>query len=210
MKRRTKFTSQSGTSLIELIVVLVIISVLVTFAVAQFGSPKKNLERQNIVRELKVSLERARFDSVKRRAVTVNEKAKITIHNATSFSLSTDSNQNGIVEYNEARRVEFADSGINFVGANLAYPITVSFDRRGFITATNGIGAKITPNFTICKNCTASTVNAENSNTLSISPTGTVVLLASGKDIWLYENPEVTAVNTDSQINQKVTVNPAP
>jgi prepilin-type N-terminal cleavage/methylation domain-containing protein len=94
MERRTKFTSQSGTTLVELIVVLVIISVLVSFAVAQFGSSKKNLERQNIVRELKVSLERARFDSVKRRAVNVNEKAKITIHNATSFSFSTDLNQN--------------------------------------------------------------------------------------------------------------------
>ena len=57
---------QAGVSLIEVLIVLVIVAVLVTIAIAQFSRPKEVFQRQNIAREFKVALERARFDSVKR------------------------------------------------------------------------------------------------------------------------------------------------
>lgn len=210
MNKKTSPTSQKGISLLELLIVLAAGLILATFAVAQFSSSKKNLERQNIVRELKVSFERARADSVKRRAVNPNEMANVTINNAVSFSLATDLNQSGTIDFAEVKQINFADSGIRFVGNNLNFPITIRFDRRGFINATNGIGAAVFPNFTICENCTTSTVNAENSNTVSISPTGTVLITAGGENLPTFENPEVSAVSVGSQINQSVTVTPSP
>ena len=103
---KTSFTAQSGKSLVELIVVLVVATILATFALVQFGSAKKSLERQNIVRELKVSFERARFDSVKRRAVDVGEMANVTINNAVSFNATTDLNQSGTIDISETREID--------------------------------------------------------------------------------------------------------
>lgn len=200
--------SQSGKSLIEILMVLVIVGILVTFSIAQFGNSKKNLERQNIVRELKVSLERARYDSVKRRAVNLDQMAYVTINDTASFSLAIDLNQNGTVESGEAREIDFANSGINFVGDASAYPIIVRFDRHGFITATEKNGAATTPNFTICKNCTASSANAENANVISVSPTGTVLMTAGGETAPTSASPAGSPIPAGSHINRKVTVNP--
>lgn len=160
------------------------------------------------MRELKVSLERARFDSVKRRAANVNQIANITINNTVSFNVTTDLNQNGTIDVEETREIDFAGNGVNFVGNNLNYPIIIRFDHHGFVTATNGIGTEITPNFTICKNCTVSTINAGNSHSISVSPTGTVLMTAGGENFQPFENPTVSTVAVGSQINQLVSVNP--
>lgn len=84
------------------------------------------------MRELKVSLERARFDSVKRRAANVNQIANITINNTVSFNVTTDLNQNGTIDVEETREIDFAGNGVNFVGNNLNYPIIIRFDHHGF------------------------------------------------------------------------------
>lgn len=73
--------------MIELIVVVVVVSVLVLFAVATFGDAGDVFDTQNVARELKVNMERARFDSVKRRPSNVGEMAKIVIVGATSFTV---------------------------------------------------------------------------------------------------------------------------
>lgn len=220
------FGSQSGKSLIELLVVLVVAAVLVTLAVAQFGKTEKTFQRQNLAREFKVNLERARFDSVKRRANgTVGNLSRVIITSATSFTAITDLNQNGTLEANESRVVNFgAQSGIRFVG-DLIYPITMSFDRHGHIAATNGVmidgsPQAIVPNFTICdKECTVETANAANANIISISPSGTVAMLKGGEAVPTFASPTVAAaadaelmnpwLRTSSE-NDNGTVEPTP
>src|SRR5690606_12428047 len=59
----------AGFSFVELMVVIVIIVIVATLALMQRGSANEQFQRQNVARELKVALERARFDSVKRRAL---------------------------------------------------------------------------------------------------------------------------------------------
>ena len=86
---------QAGVSLIEVLIVLVIVAVLVTIAIAQFSRPKEVFQRQNIAREFKVALERARFDSVKRRPATVADEAKVIVNSSTSFSYITDLDGDG-------------------------------------------------------------------------------------------------------------------
>lgn len=196
---------QSGKSLIEILVVLVVASILVSFAIAQFGSSKEFFGRQNLAREFKVNLERARFDSIKRRAEGgLNNLSRVTIESATSFSITTDLNQNGVLEDRESRQINFSNqSGVRFVGLT-SYPVTISFDRHGHISALNGEtpAQPVTPVFTICgRDCSLETADATNSNIISISPSGTVAMLAGGDTQPTFENPDVSDVDANTGVN---------
>ena len=195
-----KMDSQSGKSLIEVLIVVVISSVLVTFAVAQLGQSRSNLQRQNIARELKVSLERARFDSVKRRASVATNMARVRIDSATSFSVITDINQNGTIDTTDVRQVNFSSSNTRIVGI-AAFPVTISFDQRGQISVTGG-----TSTFIICETCTAETATAQNSNVISVSPTGTVSMMSGGESQPTFQNPVVSDVETGWDIKSSVSL----
>ena len=67
---RLSYTTQGqdGTTLVEALVVILIISIVAAMAIMNRGSADEQFKRQNLARELKVAFERARFDSVKRRA----------------------------------------------------------------------------------------------------------------------------------------------
>src|SRR5438128_1555056 len=120
--------SQSGASLMEVLIVVAIAAILVTFAITQFGRSNRNLDRQNIAREFKVSLERARFDSVKRRASSSADESTVTVLSPTSFSYTTDLNQNGQIDNPaETRTVDFASRGsdVTIAGTAFVYPITI-------------------------------------------------------------------------------------
>src|SRR5689334_13162247 len=93
--KKPGFQSQRGVSLVEILVVLVIVGVLVTLAIAQFGRSKENIDRQTLAKEFKVALERSRFDSVKRRPATCDDMSRVEILSATSFRYITDLDQNG-------------------------------------------------------------------------------------------------------------------
>lgn len=206
----SKFDSQSGKSLVELLVVLAIAAIIVTMAVTQLGASTDNLERQNITREFKVSLERARFDSVRRRASVCDNMARVTFNSATQYTLLTDLNQNGVLEPGtETRTFDFEKrGGIELVGNSLVYPIVVRFDQRG--SATTGECGSLSNNipvFTFCVlPCTASTANALNSSKIYVSPTGTATMLNGGEGVPTFGNPTVTNVNTSTQVNPLLAV----
>src|SRR5437016_6524106 len=116
--------SQSGASLLEIMIVLAIVVVIVGFAVTRMGRAGNNLQRQNIAREFKVDLERARFDSVKRRASVCADMSRVTINDATSFSVTTDLNQNGTLEAAETQNLSFANRGdVTIVGNGVTLPV---------------------------------------------------------------------------------------
>jgi prepilin-type N-terminal cleavage/methylation domain-containing protein len=196
-------SSQSGKSIIELLIVLVVAGIITTFAVMQIGNAQNNLQRQNLAREFKVNLERARFDAVKRRAETVAEMATITITSATSYMVKLDLNQDGILSTLEEKTVSFGNrSSVKIVGTNLVFPVTIRFNYLGQVTATNGDNTVFTPTFTFCEgDCTILTANATNANVIAVSPTGTVAMLSGGETIPTYDNPTVTNVGTGSDIN---------
>ena len=169
----------------EILLVLVIASVLFTVAVTKLGASTDVLQRQNYARQFKVSLERARFDSVKRRATAVSDRSRVTIISPTSFSVTTDLNQNGrLDEPDETRLVNLTARGnIRIVGNDLVFPITIRFDQRGKISAQNGATppVEISPLFYFCNgNITVATANSSNSNIIYISPTGTIAMMRAG------------------------------
>lgn len=209
MNDRKQF-AQYGASLTEVLLVLAIALVLVTIAVPQFGRAKNNLNRQNIAREFKVDLERARFDSVKRRANSCYDMSRVTINDATSFSVTTDLNQNGTLETTEKQNINFGSQGdVTIVGNGVTLPITIRFDERGHAVLTDcvSIPPPNVPLLYFCNGtCTPLTANAQNSNVIFVSPTGTVAMLNGGQSMPTFANPSVTNVNANAQVNPLLAV----
>lgn len=181
------FNAQSGISIIEVLVVVTVISILTAIALMQLGRSKIQFQRQRIAREFKVNLERARFDSVKRRAGGADEMAGVILNNSKSFTSIIDINQNGKtfnvvgtelkVEATDKRVIDFTDrtDAQIVVSDTLNYPVTILFNQRGQVTATDKLGNSVNPVFTICSNkCTEA--NKE-STVISISATGTIAVL---------------------------------
>ncbi|MEO6589152.1 MAG: type II secretion system protein [Pyrinomonadaceae bacterium] len=209
MKER-KFNSQSGISLIEVLIILIVTVILATFAVAQFGKSKVVFQRQNIAREFKVNLERARFDSVKRNAIDVNKRANVVVKaSKTAFDATADLNQNGTIDVSDTRTIDF--SGISNVkivpdtggaGDTIVLPITIRFDNRGQITSEDSSSPKKSvTRFIFCTDgCTAATANQTNASVVSISLTGTVSMTAGGETQPTFSDPTITNTG-DYQIN---------
>ena len=196
------FHLQSGFSLIEVMIVLVLLALITTLAFFTFGRSKTDLQRQRIAREFKVYLERARFDSVKRRAVDVNEMSRITLNSPSSFTAAIDLNENGTLETAEIRQIDFdqrSDTSIT-VTNSLSYPITILFNQRGQIIAKDNLGNNVDPVFTICsRNCSNSTLNNADLTVISVSTSGTVAVLNNGETVSTLPTPSVT--NTSPQFN---------
>lgn len=205
MKKRN-VVSQLGYSLVEIMIVLVILAILTAFAISRFDSAKANFKRQNISRELKVNLERARFDSVKRRAEG-NSRAEVKIKSPTEFTVKTDLNQNGILDASDEKTINFAGAGnIKIVDKALVFPITIKFDRYGRIEAKDNTLKDITPFFTISTDGVAK-VSAANADVIYVSPSGTVAMLKGGEPEPTFDAPaNITVVPASSQINNELRV----
>lgn len=197
MKIETR-SRQSGFSLVEVFIVLIAIGILTTLSVMQLGRSRVDLQRQRIAREFKVYLERARFDSVKRRAEETTERASIMITSPSSFTVRLDFDGDGVMRADETRAINFADRTDAVIQVSDAYtwPVRVEFDRRGLVTATQGWvdpsnpGTPITPIFEICSDCSDA---SPDTTRISISPSGTVAELRPGQDPEALPPPETNA-----------------
>lgn len=174
---------EAGVSLVELLVVVAIIAVVASLALMQRGSANEQFQRQNISRELKVVLERARFDSVKRRAANTVLQASVTV-NATSFTLVTDVNMDGdLSDPADSHTTDFAGENITIVPQSGTLPITISYNQRGEPDVTN-------PTFVVCNGtCDFNTDTASNADIVLVTPTGTVNLLPGGADLPQFSSP---------------------
>lgn len=207
--RHKNTNRQSGFSLIELLIVILLIFVVTAFALANFNRSKLHLQRQNIARELKTYLDRARFDAVKRRAEG-SSRSIVTINNAQSFSVTTDLNQNGAIEPSEKRTMNFAGSlGGSFVGI-ASFPLSIYFDRHGHAIDVND--KLINPSINICnEKCTdvqgKPSYNSTNSTLVSISSTGAVTVSPGGYTASNPSNPaNLSNVSPETGINPLVRV----
>ena len=186
---------QSGVTVVELLVVIVIIAVLAAFALMQRGAANEQLTRQNAAQQLKTAFERARFDSVKRRAVASDELARVTV-TPTSFTLRTYSNDvNGVsVALDQATTLPPGIVIAHFSNLVTLTSQDVTFDMRGETPASP------LPQFLVC-NFSCGSADNTNSNIVIVTATGTVNLLAGGSTLPTFGVPTVTNVNTSTGIN---------
>lgn len=200
----------SGFSVIELLIVLVVIGIVVTLAVIALGSSASSLARQNISREFKVALERARYDSVKRRPDTCEQMSRVEITSATSFRLLTDTNRNGSIDpSSETSLFDFGSrSNTEIVGDGITYPITIRFDGRGNSSSGPCSAPTAAHASTIfCEMpCTESTATDQNATVIYVSPTGTTTTLLGGETIPNFDEPSVTSITPSLYINPLLSV----
>ena len=205
---RNSFRSQDGVSLIEVLIVVVIAGILVTFSVTQFGRARENFKRQAIAREFKTSLERARFDSVKRHAADDSTMAEIRINSATSYTVSLDLNQNGTIESAESTTVDFSGlPGVRLLlPSGRTAPVSIMFDQRGhaIVSDYNDLS---TDHFLFCDaGCTLANATSQNSSVIYVSATGTVAMLGGGDAMPSISDPTTSTVPSDSGINPDLNV----
>jgi prepilin-type N-terminal cleavage/methylation domain-containing protein len=205
MRSRTEnFKSDSGVSLIEVMVVLIIIVIISTIALMNRGKSKDILKRQNAAQELKVAFERARFDSVKRRPDSNAGQARVVV-SIWGYTLTTDLDLNGVLNSSDDRNTDVGFQNIairNRISGNV--PITVYFNKRGEAVDING--NPISPVFDVC-NITCNAPNAANSNILLVTPTGTVNLLPGNSRLPVFGVPAINGVPTTTGINQDAVIN---
>jgi prepilin-type N-terminal cleavage/methylation domain-containing protein len=198
----SKTDAQSGFSLIELVIVLVVVSILMTIAVISFGGAKVDLQRQAIAREFKIYLERARFDSVKRRASSLADQANIVLMSPRSFAAHIDFDEDRVLRSSDTRVVDFtqrAQTQIVVSEVGLNYPVTIRFDQRGQARATDNLGNQISPIvFTICSGSNCGPTSPDRT-VISLSPSGTVAILRNGQSPSVNPTPAIS--NTTPLIN---------
>lgn len=200
---------QKGFSLLELLVAFVVLAIMMALVYGSFNNSKNQLQRQSLALQLKNSLERARFDAVKRRATSATGFSSVVI-NQNSFTLNLDTDMDGTLEMPaESQTYNFDSDVAGRIVNSLEYPVTINFDRLGHSDAFDKNNNPVSPNFTLCtSNCTGNSFNSTNATIISVSNTGTVSMLSGGSSQSSVTNPTwVSNVNSNSGINQTVTVN---
>ena len=125
----------SGFSVLELLIVAVMISVLVGFAITQIAQAKQNMTRANAVRELATNIEKARLDSIRRHATATAQMAQVAIINANFYSVTLDLNGDGAVD---APRVIGMPADSELTIQNGTFPRTIMFNWRGRTVDNSG------------------------------------------------------------------------
>lgn len=207
MVRKVTFNSESGATLVELMVVALIIFIIAAIAFLNPGRANEQLQRQNASRQLKAAFERARFDSVKRRAVDEDKKANVVL-TATTFTLRTDVTLNGLTTDAGDAAVTTVPTGIviaRYDGAAFSSANEkVSFNMRGEVPASPAA------QFLICNGtCPAvADLTSDIADVLVITPTGTVNLLPGGPNVIpTFSNPALSGTtSTTANLNPDVTV----
>lgn len=159
--------SESGFSVLELLIVAVMLSVIVGFAINQIAQAKQNMARANAIRELTTYIEKARLDSVRRHATTSAQMAQVSIINANFYSVTLDGNGDGTME---APRVIGMPADSNLIIENGPFPRTIMFNWRG--RTVDADGNTINPDSVRIGNTYgATTVNITNGGQTAIEST---------------------------------------
>jgi|GEM_PF-2304819 len=208
---KKELNHQSGITVVELLIVVVIMMVIAVFALGSFERSKQSFRREGLARELKAYLDRARTDSVKRRANTSTQMASVVLNDARSYSVNLDLNYDGVLQANEKRTIPISEQQGEIVSTGLNFPISIMFDWRGRPTAVDNLGNTVNPVFTFCElGCKTSSstfiTNDKNSSVIAISPSGDVKLDKGGYSAGTLLTPNVNTLSNQN-IRESVKVN---
>lgn len=118
----------------EMLIVLAIIVSAATWAFMRIAEAQQAARLAAATQELTAYLDKARLDSIRRHSTLVNQMAQVIIISPTSYSVTLDSNGDGVLD--PPRIFNFQPGGISF---NVAiFPTTIRFNWRGRVVDDNG------------------------------------------------------------------------
>jgi Tfp pilus assembly protein FimT len=126
MKLKTNSGRSDGFSTVDFLIVAVIILIVVTYAWTAITAAQRSHTREGAAQQFASFLERARSDSMRRRATDARQMAQITILNETFYSATIDENGDGALDV--PRVVSLQDQQLTIGGP---YPRTFMFDKSG-------------------------------------------------------------------------------
>ena len=170
-----RLSDESGASIVEMIIVLMIISIASTWAFMRIVEAQQATRLASATQELTAYLDKARQDSIRRHATAVAQMARVSITSATSYSVTLDSNGDG--QLDAPRVFNFQPGGITFNVA--AFPTTIIFNWRGRIVDAAG----------------NQTNNPASINLQDTHGPGPAINLSASGDTTTYSNINITNVN---------------
>jgi len=142
----------SGFSLLELLIVICITIVLSGFALMQITRAQQVMVRENAARRFADYLEKARMDSLRRHPMTSVQMARISILDASSYTVAFDADGNGSLD--APHLVSLAPDGLQLNGP---FPRTIYFNWRG--RTVDAAGNAATPSFVTLSNNLTTQIN---------------------------------------------------
>jgi len=159
---------ESGVSLPEILIVAAIIAIVTVFALMRFAQAQQAMRRANSARELISYLERARLDSVRRRAIVPAQMARVTVNNASSYTVVMD--VNGYGNLDAGRTINIPTGQGTFTGT---FPKLIMFNWRGRTVDNANAPTQALPLF-LTNSYGTSTINVSGAGSATVDKTITV------------------------------------
>jgi len=127
-----KVSSCKGFSMLDLLIVVLLVLVVVSYTLTTMVRAQKPALRNMASRQLVNYLERARNDSMRRRATVSSQMAQVTIINDRYYCVTMDANGDGVLDMPIV--VSLAEEHVTLNGP---FPRTVLFDSLGRTVDSN-------------------------------------------------------------------------
>ena len=188
-ERVAKHNRQSGFTLLQLVIVVLVVAVIGGMAVFGIVEARGRIRLTNSARLFASYMEKARVDSIRRHATTTDEMAGVTILNPTSYRVRMDFDGNGTVETRDVS----LEPGIMIV----SNPVPTRFDWRGRFVTDNAATTRVSITFQYG-------TRASDQRTVDITHSGDVTIDSRE---YLDEVPNVNVNSNLSGIDSGSTVN---
>src|SRR5262245_177503 len=93
-----KSNRSAGFSVLDMMIVVVIAAIIVTYILGQISTIRKPLARTNAAQRLTAYVQSARSDSIRRHADEPTRMAQITVLDAYGYNVSLDANGDGTLD----------------------------------------------------------------------------------------------------------------
>jgi len=122
----TNRNSSAGFSVLDMMIVVVIVAIIVTYVLGQIRTIQRPLARTNAATRLTAYVQTARSDSIRRHASEINRMAQITVVDAQGYNVSLDANGDGNLD--PPVFVDLKDQKLKMDGP---FPRMYMFDAQG-------------------------------------------------------------------------------
>jgi len=116
----------AGFSVLDMLIVVVIVAIIVTYVLGQIRTIQKPLARTNAAQRLTAYIQNARSDSMRRHASEITRMAQITVVDAQAYNVSLDANGDGTLD--PPIFVDLKDQNLRIEGP---FPRMYMFDAQG-------------------------------------------------------------------------------